>query len=225
VSFGGSKLVCNLWFSADDDLRALRAVLNHIPLTGVGHRQVKTYDLPLMRYDPGEPLPLAPSKWSRAGRSKQSSVSYVINTPPFALGPMDLVPVSLKLNPSDPATSVHSIALVVERRLEFNNPPFGSDDTSLSSTTNLVTHSNPPSPSSKTSAFLVTSSEATDVPRDENGIYVRTLTLQVPPQKSTRYDVFSGVCPLVLTLSTVIGLSVRRCARPLSPSDSSSGLR
>jgi hypothetical protein len=97
-----------------------------------------------------------------------------INTLPFTLGPMDLVSVSSKLNPSEPATSAHSIALVVERRLEFSIPPFGSVD---ASTKNLVDHSNPPSPSSKTS-WLVTSGELTDVPRDENGIYMRTVTLQ-----------------------------------------------
>lgn len=159
-------------------------------MTGVGHRQVKTYDLSLMRYDPGEPLPPSPSVWCNVGRSKRSSLRYIINTPPFPLGPMDLVPVALKLHPSNPATTVHSIALAVERRLEFNNPPVGTkaiaDDTSLSSTTNLIDHPQPTSPSPKTNTFLITSAEVTDVPRDEDGMYIRTVTLQIPTPKSSR---------------------------------------
>ena len=181
-----------------------RAVLNHIPMRGVGHRQIKTYDLTLMRYDPGDPLPPSPSVWCHVrARSKQSSLRYVINTPPFPLGPMDLVPITLKLNPSNPATMVHSIAVAVERRLEFNNLPFGSktdvdkgdaDGRSFSSTTALAdrSQSHP-----KTATFLITSAEATDVPRDENGMFISTMTLQVPAPKSTRYVIPVSILLLI----------------------------
>lgn len=174
-------------------------------MRGVGHRQIKTYDLTLMRYDPGDPLPPSPSVWCHVrARSKQSSLRYVINTPPFPLGPMDLVPITLKLNPSNPATTVHSIAVAVERRLEFNNLPFGSktdvddkgdaDGRSFSSTTALAdrSQSHP-----KTATFLITSAEATDVPRDENGMFISTMTLQVPAPKSTRYVIPVSILLLI----------------------------
>ncbi|KAF8491665.1 hypothetical protein JB92DRAFT_3128294 [Gautieria morchelliformis] len=101
----------------------------------------------------------------------------MITTPLFTLGTMDLVPVSLKLTLTLPlAYTQGSIALVVEHRLEVNNPPFRSIDASLSSTTNLAgSNSNPLSPSSKTSTSLVTSSKTTqaDVARDENAsVYI-----------------------------------------------------
>ncbi|KAF8579502.1 hypothetical protein K439DRAFT_1637986 [Ramaria rubella] len=177
----------------------VEAVLNHIPMTGVGHRQVKTYDLPLMRYDAGEPR-VVPEQtgWAHAGLPKHPgspALRYSLNTPPCPLGPMDLVPVALKLSPIDPACTIHSIALAVERRLEFHNPPLGTrapaDDTSLSSTTNLIDR-RPPSPAPKAptpkvSTSLITSAQATDVPRDEDGVYTRTVTLQIPAQKSTSH--------------------------------------
>jgi hypothetical protein len=165
-------------------------------MMGVGHRQVKTYDLPLMRYDPGEALPPSLSAWADTASSKHPgapSLRYLINAPLFPLGPMDLVPVSLKLNPTDPTAHVHGVALAVERRLEFHDPPLGTrsltDDTSLSSTTNLLNRGqSPQSPksTSKMATFLVASAEATDFHRDENGTYAKTVTLQVPTQKSTR---------------------------------------
>lgn len=186
-------------------------VLNHIPLTGVGHRQIKTYDLPLMRYDRGESLPPSPSVWSHVGRSKRSSLRHVINTPPFPLGPMDLVPVALKLHPSDPSTRVHSIALAVERRLEFNGigPRSLSDDVSLSSTTHLVDRMSP----TKTNVFLVTSAEVNNLSCDDDGIYSRTVTLQIPAQKSSRYAHCFISKRTTAHLGPVIGRSVRPCGQ------------
>ena len=169
-----------------------RAVLNHIPMTGVGHRKVTTYDLPLMRYDLGQALPPSPGVWADAGPSKSSgtpALRYLINTPPFPLGPLDLVPVSLKLHPSDPAASVHAVAVAVERRLEFKDAQLGpralGEDSARSSATSLVDRGEPFVPA-KTLTFLVASTEATDVSRGENGVYAKTVTLQVPMQKSTR---------------------------------------
>ncbi|KAF8528213.1 hypothetical protein BU17DRAFT_39117 [Hysterangium stoloniferum] len=176
----------------------VEAVLNHIPMTGLGSRQVKTYDLPLMRYDAGEPLPLAPSTWAQVGSSKSpTSLRYIINTPPFSLGPLELLPVSLKLSPSGPTASVHSVELAIERRLEFNHFPRDVASIDLNSTTNLVERP-PPSPkssssstfssSSKVNTSIIASVDASDIPRDEKtGLFMKTVTLQIPAQKSSSH--------------------------------------
>ncbi|KAK0210606.1 hypothetical protein DFS33DRAFT_1294294 [Desarmillaria ectypa] len=107
----------------------VEAILNHIPITGVGSRQVKHSELPLTRYD-------TPAQFLPSHRRQQSSsippldrqtlkpraprIRYAIKCPSFPIGPMDLVSVHLYLLPNDASVSIRSASAIIERRIHVN---------------------------------------------------------------------------------------------------------
>lgn len=98
-------------------------VLNHIHIPGVGCRQVKHFELPLIRYDlPTQiPLPSLPDPFLSQVTCKPRAprIRYSIDTPTNAIGPNDLVSIPIHLQPVDLTVSIRSASVIVERRIQL----------------------------------------------------------------------------------------------------------
>ncbi|KAI5123310.1 hypothetical protein M0805_009331 [Coniferiporia weirii] len=132
----------------------IEAVIIHAPVFGVGSRKLKTYEIPLVRYDPRvhrrEPLP-SPERFLVTQKPRAPVIRYQLLTPTTPVGPLDIVTIPLVLHPDDPAVVVRSASLVVERRIELcetvqlpsahpwerrsPQPMLGSDEASSSGST------------------------------------------------------------------------------------------
>lgn len=102
-------------------------VLTHIPINGVGSRQVRHSDLYLVRYDIPSWLPppssTVPTFNLETDKPRAPRISYSIHPPQTAIGPMDLVSIPLHLRPLEKDVSIRSASVVVERRLVLNDNP------------------------------------------------------------------------------------------------------
>lgn len=108
----------------------VEAVLNHVPIACVGSRQVKYFELPLVRYDSyihSSPAMLAPSPWHTTqlstSRSRGVPLRYHILVPKNPVGPLDIVTIQLTVQPPDQSVSIRSASALVERRIYFNEIP------------------------------------------------------------------------------------------------------
>ncbi|KLO10700.1 hypothetical protein SCHPADRAFT_892161 [Schizopora paradoxa] len=123
----------------------VEAVATHAPIFGVGTRIVRSYELPLIRYDARTPTrtPPLPSPDRFLTVAPPSSnrvplVRYQILTPTHPVGPMDIVTIPLTLIPLDPHVHVRSVSLLVERRIEL------AETAALPSPAGMVVASNRP---------------------------------------------------------------------------------
>ncbi|KAJ7172655.1 hypothetical protein C8R46DRAFT_159992 [Mycena filopes] len=135
------------------DHHLLHAVINHAPILGVGSRQIKHSELPLLRFDlspPVEPVVGPPLLTSQISHAHLPSIRYAVNSPTTPIGPLDLVSIPIHLLPSDPNVSFRSANVIVERRIHFmdatTSPP--STPTLPPITSSAVTIPSPPSYSS-----------------------------------------------------------------------------
>ncbi|KAK7693262.1 hypothetical protein QCA50_002829 [Cerrena zonata] len=115
----------------------VEAVIEHVPISGVGSRLLRYFDLPLIRYDvPPPPTPLSPTSPSPASQaatphtlyhphpktpSPQAILDYNLSTPQLPVGPSDLVFTSIYLRPLDPSLSIRSASVFIERRIELHS--------------------------------------------------------------------------------------------------------
>lgn len=107
--------------------------LRHIPLWSVGNRQVKYFEMALIRYDlpPNPSTPSSPTSHlgSQTNKPRAPVVRYRISVPSTPVGPQDLVPIPISLQPLDPAVTIRSASVIIERRITFtdsstsNGPP------------------------------------------------------------------------------------------------------
>lgn len=122
---------------------------------GIGARQIRHFELPLVRYDvplyshiapPSRPLLDQITNKPRAPR-----IRYSINSPQIPIGPLDLVSVSIHLLPVDHGVSIRSASVIVERRIQLHDQaPNASSFVSISQTPSSLSPSFPsqsPSPS------------------------------------------------------------------------------
>ncbi|KAJ7582822.1 hypothetical protein C8J56DRAFT_955818 [Mycena floridula] len=113
----------------------VEAILNHIPISGVGSRQIKHSELAVSRYDVPPSLPSGsgqPSLSLQTNKPRSARINYSINSPTFAVGPLDLVSIPISLQPLDPAISIRSASLVVERRIQLKQVTASSSSTPAS---------------------------------------------------------------------------------------------
>ena len=116
----------------------LFSVLNHIPISAVGSRQIKHFDLPLVRYDApasiSPPTPLTPSSSPHMTltrpKSRGSPLRYCVLIPPNPIGPLDIFSVQLIVQPLDSSVSIRSASALVERRIHFNDSRFSPPESS-----------------------------------------------------------------------------------------------
>ncbi|KAG5634879.1 hypothetical protein H0H81_000424 [Sphagnurus paluster] len=120
----------------------VEAVLTHVPISGVGSRQVKHFELPLVRYDlpphePTLPPPPKPLLLHQTTKPKAPRVRYTIHAPTSPIGPLDIVAIPVYLFPLDENVSIRSATVMIERRIHLNETSSPDTQPSLS---------NPPSP-------------------------------------------------------------------------------
>lgn len=150
--------MCTLSFSVIICAETLTTilVLNHVYIPGVGSRQVKHFELPLVRYDlPAHKFPLSlpdPYLSQTTNKPRAPRIQYSIDVPTAAIGPSDLVSIPIHLQPMDPSVSVRSASVAVERRIQLldatpiqsspqtlqpsrSSSPTHSDSSALTSTT------------------------------------------------------------------------------------------
>ncbi|KAG6841661.1 hypothetical protein C0991_008299 [Blastosporella zonata] len=158
----------------------VEAVLHHVPLTAVGSRQVKHFELPLVRFDlpPYEPSPPSPAKpllLHQTTKPKAPRIRYSIDAPTFPIGPLDIVSIPVHLLPLDEGVIVRSATVMIERRIQLNEsvsslyPP----DTPPSSPYPIPYTSNPSSPRaspSSSKASTPSSSYSEPAPSTFNGL-------------------------------------------------------
>ncbi|KAF5365610.1 hypothetical protein D9758_003182 [Tetrapyrgos nigripes] len=212
----------------------VEALLNHAHITGVGSRQIKHAELPLVRYDlpPHLPLPndtfpiISPSDFIRqTSHTRAPPIRYCIHAPKTPIGPADLVSIQICLLPTQPIISIRGATVVIERRLHLHDspsysaatsaipiphPPFAdstshssagtpSSSSSFNSTVIPCTPSDsraqllPPhalsastdSLTSKVTVHPIAAAESSGpFSRTENGLWIKTLTVQWPTSKS-----------------------------------------
>ena len=94
-----------------------------MPISAVGSRLLKHVELPLIRYDippwipPSSSPPLLEVEPSIF---RASAMRYRIILPTSPIGPDDLVSILLSIQPNDPAVSIRSATLVVDRRIQLS---------------------------------------------------------------------------------------------------------
>lgn len=128
-----------------------RSVINHVPISGVGSRQIKHFELPLIRFDlpPHQPTPPGPSKpllHRQTTKPKAPRIRYCVNTPTSPTGPMDIVSIHTFLLPLDDDCVIRSATVMIERRIQLN------EAAGHTSTSELPSSSSRPIPSSNVSS-------------------------------------------------------------------------
>ncbi|CAL1704204.1 unnamed protein product [Somion occarium] len=113
----------------------VEAILDHVPISGVGSRLLRYFDLPLVRYDVPPPLPPlspgSPSPMSHCStphilclpnaKSPTPVLHYNLSTPELPIGPADLVFTSLYLRPLESSLTIRSASVFIERRIDLHS--------------------------------------------------------------------------------------------------------
>ncbi|KAL4067674.1 hypothetical protein V8B97DRAFT_1866131 [Scleroderma yunnanense] len=102
----------------------VEAVLSHFPITGVGSRQSKYFELPLIRYgSPTHSLPTPPSSAHLTSltttKARGPPLHYRLLVPPCPIGPLDIITIQLMVQPLDASVSIRSASALVERRIHL----------------------------------------------------------------------------------------------------------
>ncbi|TFK27326.1 hypothetical protein FA15DRAFT_586562 [Coprinopsis marcescibilis] len=139
----------------------VEAVLHHAPITGVGSRQVRHFELPLIRYD--VPRMLAQPEQHpdlvfehQTSKPKTPRVRYTLRLPSQPTGPLDLVSIPLHMQPVDAGVSIFKASVIIERRIQLHDQSSASVIATASSEPTSVSdkpsyssqHSSAPSPHS-----------------------------------------------------------------------------
>ncbi|EJD53046.1 hypothetical protein AURDEDRAFT_110837 [Auricularia subglabra TFB-10046 SS5] len=113
----------------------VEATFNHLPMTGFGTRQVKGFELLLIRHDaPKRRTPARPPSYSTVRGPRSLSLQHLVSLPQTAAGPLDIIPVSVRLKPlGDENAKVSSLSLSVQRRISISEAASAVDDPLLRS--------------------------------------------------------------------------------------------
>jgi hypothetical protein len=110
------------------DFRAywrIEAVIQHIPISGVGSRNIKHFELPLIRFDLPQNASSSLSSQLQLGlqtnKPRAPRIRYSLITPAYPVGPLDLVSILFRLQPQDSHVSIRSASVIIERRIELND--------------------------------------------------------------------------------------------------------
>ncbi|KAG6886004.1 hypothetical protein C0993_006120 [Termitomyces sp. T159_Od127] len=103
----------------------VEAVLNHVPITAIGSRQVKHFELPLVRFDvpwcqPSPPYPAKPLLLHQTTKPKAPRIRYSVDAPTCPIGPLEIVSIPIYLMPLDHSVTIRSATVMIERRIQLN---------------------------------------------------------------------------------------------------------
>jgi len=196
----------------------VEAVLEHLPIFGIGNRLVRHFELPFLRYDtpshshsisPPPPVPILQSP-----KSRLPIYHCTFSTPPPSspIGPGDLVSTFLRLQPINPSFSIRSATMSIERRLDLrlpvhnlsaHTPPPTPPDASTESFSHLPDHS-----SFKSMSTKIVTSEAHEFSLDPTGALSKTITAQWPPRKPHSWTIGETMNSDLVTVRFYIHLRV-----------------
>ncbi|TFK64083.1 hypothetical protein BDN72DRAFT_286614 [Pluteus cervinus] len=160
----------------------VEAIINHIPISGIGSRQIRHFELPLVRYDlppyqptPASPPPLAdlpsPSSPSsvKSPYARSPRFQFSINPPTDPIGPHDLVSIPVQLLPLDPSISIRSVSASIDRRITLcPDPPTPPTSPTSNGTSSLAILRASPSPSPRSCSPASSYKEPSAFPNDSN---------------------------------------------------------
>ena len=122
-------------------------VLEHVPISGIGARQIRHFELPFIRYDVPIYLPITPPTSPllnlQTNKPRAPRIRYSIHSPQIPIGPHDLVSVSIHLLPVDHGVSIRSTSIIVERRIQLHDQIPNSTSTPQTPITLRSTTSSP----------------------------------------------------------------------------------
>ncbi|PPQ77592.1 hypothetical protein CVT25_011384 [Psilocybe cyanescens] len=199
----------------------VEAVLSHIPISGVGSRQIRHFELPLVRYDLPPFSTITPSPEPMLGQQinkpRTPRIRYSMHPPKTPIGPLDLVSIPIHLQPLDHGVVVRSASAIVERRITLLDIPQQSTSNAptlqQSHSSSSLSKSSSPSPHLQ-SSFPSSSSSS-------NPAYSYSYSYQDPePEASTSNLSISSSNPTI-TPGTVYPSSTSITSEtPLSPNSS-----
>ena len=100
-------------------------VLSHVPISGIGARQIRHFELPFIRYDVPIYSPITPPTPPllnlQTNKPRAPRIRYSIHSPQIPIGPHDLVSISIHLLPVDHGVSIRSTSVIVERRIKLHD--------------------------------------------------------------------------------------------------------
>ena len=178
----------------------VEAILEHLPIFGVGNRLVRHFELPLLRYDVpphSRSIPSPPSLpiliQSPKSRLPIYHCTFSTPTPSTPIGPGDLISASLRLQPIDPSFSVRSATMTIDRRLDLRLPADNLStsvpspappDASTESFSSLADQ-----PSSKSASTTIVRSESLEFSLDSTGALSKTIITRWPLRKQHSWSV------------------------------------
>lgn len=87
-------------------------------MTGLGSRQIRYFDLNLIRHDVAFPTSIGPAFQSHS-ETGSPRIQYRMVTPSYAVGPSDHISVSVRFQPVDPMTVIQAMCVIIERRIQL----------------------------------------------------------------------------------------------------------
>ncbi|KIY51075.1 hypothetical protein FISHEDRAFT_37847, partial [Fistulina hepatica ATCC 64428] len=103
----------------------IEACVEHIPIPRVGSRILKHFDLPFVRYSLPDPLLInTTSRRSYIQTARPGATAhlrYRIDLPTAPVGPLDLISISIYLQPLSPSVSIRRASVVIERRIRYRD--------------------------------------------------------------------------------------------------------
>ncbi|KAH9484049.1 hypothetical protein JR316_0003528 [Psilocybe cubensis] len=181
----------------------VEAVLNHVPIAGVGSRQIRHFDLPLIRYDLPPFSSITPSPEPMLGQEinkpRTPRLRYSIHPPKSPIGPLDLVSIPIHLHPLDHAVSIRSASVIVERRITLLDVPQQSASTTpivpslqQSHSSSSLSKALSPSPHLPSSSFPSASSSSSSSSSSSNPAYSHSYQDSEPVASTSNLSISSS---------------------------------
>ncbi|KAF4603903.1 hypothetical protein EYR40_001076 [Pleurotus pulmonarius] len=179
----------------------VEATIHHAPITGVGTKQVKHSELPLIRYDLPEHISTKPPQSLpflelQTNKPRTPRIRYCVKTPLSPIGPMDLVPIGVHLSPVDPAVTIRSASVIIERRIQLNEALYSFSPSSQSQPT-------PRQQTLSVSNHLTSTSYSPTASYQEINGNNSNMHLDIPPIHASSASTYSStISPSVASFST-----------------------
>ncbi|KAL1728670.1 hypothetical protein EV714DRAFT_252546 [Schizophyllum commune] len=161
----------------------IEACIDHIPISAVGTRKTKHFELAFVRYDvpPELPLPLPRQRLHLlAGRQGISQIRYHLEPPTAAIGPLDLVSIPISVLPLQQPVSVRGASVTIERRIQFSDTAAASSSSPASPSSSPASYSHMPTRHKNDSAMSLSSDPSSTMAPSSSSTITPDTALNAP---------------------------------------------
>ncbi|KAL1748134.1 hypothetical protein HDZ31DRAFT_60668 [Schizophyllum fasciatum] len=161
----------------------IEACIDHIPISAVGARKTKHFELAFVRYDvpPQLPPPIPRQRLHLlAGRQGISQIRYHLEPPTAAIGPLDLVSIPICVLPLQHSVALRSASVMIERRIQFNDTFASSSSSPASPSSSPASSSYMPTRHANDSAMSLASDPSSAVAPSSNSTITPGTTMDSP---------------------------------------------